>query len=268
MDAKSNRVRYSDIILPNVRKIFIPDPGYTMFEADLKGADAQVVAWEADDDDLKAAFRAGLDVHAKNAEDMLGSAFTSLTGHARDVKRQENKKAVHATNYLGSARTLAKSLGWTVHEADRFQKRWFDLHPGIKNNFHGRIKAALASTRTVYNIYGDRRYYFGRIDDCLSEAVAWVPQSTVAQTTYLGAFNLEARSWPDQLRPHPGPLTPSGLMLQVHDSIIFQFPTSSCPPLEELQKVLQVETPYPDPLIIPWDIKASAVSWGDMQPWK
>ena len=51
------------IRLPNVRKLFITDPGYVMYEADLKGADAQVVAWEAEDDDLKAAFRAGVDIH-------------------------------------------------------------------------------------------------------------------------------------------------------------------------------------------------------------
>lgn len=75
------------LVLPNVRKLFIPDPGYTIYEADLRGADAMVVAWEADDEDLKDAFRRGLDVHAKNAEDMLGSLFTHAVGHARDKIR-------------------------------------------------------------------------------------------------------------------------------------------------------------------------------------
>ena len=57
--------------LPNVRELFLPDPDHVMFECDLKGADAQVVAWEADDEDLKAAFRAGIDVHSKNAKDIF-----------------------------------------------------------------------------------------------------------------------------------------------------------------------------------------------------
>jgi len=261
---RRNEIRSDEIVLPNIRKIFAPDPGYVMIEGDLKGADAQVVAWEAEDEELKSAFRAGLDVHALNAETMLGSAFTRLTGHARDAKRQETKKAVHATNYLGSPSSLSKSLGWTNHEADRFQKRWFSLHPNIKTKFHERIRSSLARSRTVYNVYGDRRYYFGRIDDCLAEAVAWVPQSTVAQTTYMGAFNLESRYWPEQQRPGYFASDPAGLQLQVHDSILFQFPITGCPPAQEIQKVLRVVTPYADPLYIPWDLKASTQSWGDM----
>ena len=49
-----------NIILPNIRKFIVPDPGYLIVDADLSGADAQVVAWEADDADLKEAFRDGV----------------------------------------------------------------------------------------------------------------------------------------------------------------------------------------------------------------
>lgn len=75
--------------LPNIRKIFIPDPGYVVFDCDLAGADAQVVAWEADDEDLKRAFRAKLDVHAHNATAMWGDEFKRLPpdSHACYKKR-------------------------------------------------------------------------------------------------------------------------------------------------------------------------------------
>jgi hypothetical protein len=45
------------IDLPNVRKLFIPDPGKMIFDADLSGADLYVVVWEADDAGLKKALR-------------------------------------------------------------------------------------------------------------------------------------------------------------------------------------------------------------------
>lgn len=246
------------IVLPNVRKLFIPDPGMVLREADLAGADAQVVAWEADDDDLKAAFRARLNVHSKNAEDMWGTAFTGLGlgSHAYDEKRQECKKGVHATNYGGTARTLAITLGWTVHEADQFQKRWFSIHPKIPKNFHGRIRDTLNASRTVTNRFGFRRVFFDRIDDAFTEALAWVPQSTVALNTFHGAFQLEARYPHVQVR------------LNVHDSIVFQFPKDKCPSSTEINKTLEVVTPYPDPLIIPWDLKGSDKSWGDCQKMK
>lgn len=241
------------LVLPNVRKLFIPDPGYVLFEGDLAGADAQVVAWEAEDEDLKAAFRAGLDVHAKNAEDMFGAAFTKLQGHARDEKRQQNKRAVHATNYVGTARTLAITLGWTVHEADQFQKRWFSLHPGIQKNFHGKIRSALATSRTVVNKLGFRRVYFDRIEECLPEAVAWIPQSTVALVTYQGAFQLEEQFHECQI------------LLQCHDSLVFQFPLASCPAPLAIRTALANAIPYADPLTIQWGLSRSEKSWGDCQ---
>lgn len=248
------------IVLPNVRKLFIPDPGYVMFEADLKGADAQVVAWEAEDDDLKRAFRAGDDVHIKNAEDMWGSEFTRLPlgSHARDAKRQQNKVAVHLTNYGGTSRTLAITQGWTVHEADRFQRRWFSLHPGIRDIFQGRVRADLERSRTITNAFGFRRVYFDRIDACFGEALAWKPQSVVAINANRGLLQLEERYFPDAL-------SREGILLQNHDAGTFQFAPGRVPPVEEIQATLRVVTPYPDPLVIPWDLKRSTKSWGELE---
>lgn len=242
-------------IPPNVRKLFIPDPGYLMFEADLKGADAQVVAWEADDDDLKAAFRAGVDLHIKNATDMWGTAFTSLAegSHARDFKRQECKHTVHGINYGCSPRTTAIQRGWIVAEAERFHRRWFSLHPGIPNNFHGGTRRQLEADRTVWNKFGFRRVYFDRIDDCFTEALAWTPQSTVAINTYLGALALEQK-YPQV-----------EILLQDHDSLVFQIPIRSPIKAAEIQATLLVKTPYDDPLYIPWDLKVSDRSWGEME---
>lgn len=242
-----------DIILPNVRKLLIPDPGYRIYDADLSGADAQVVAWEAEDEDLKAAFRAGLDVHSKNAEDMWGSAFTQLEGVARRTKRQQNKVAVHLTNYGGTARALAMTQGWTMHESERFQKRWFTIHPKIKKNFHGRIEAQLRQNRTVKNKFGFHIVYFDRIDTVFGEALAWVPQSTVALTTYKGCFQLEAK--------YPQVET----LLQDHDNLVFQIPESKPVPDAEITATLAVPVPYDDPLTIPWGLSSSLESWGDCE---
>lgn len=238
------------VVLPNIRKIFIPDPGYTMFDCDLAGADAQVVAWECEDDDLKAAFRAGLDVHSKNAEDMWGTTFTKLQGSARKEKRQECKKGVHATNYLGSPPTLAKTLGWTIHQADQFQKRWFSLHPKIKQ-WHIRLQRTLDTTKTISNAFGYRRVYFDRPDKVLSQAVAWIPQSTVGLVSFFGALQLEAQApWVEML-------------LQNHDSVVFQVKKADAARYSEIRRGLTVPIPYPDPLTIQWGLSSSALSWGD-----
>lgn len=242
------------VILPNVRKIFIPDPGFTIFDCDLSGADAQVVAWEAGDDDLKAAFRAGLDVHAKNATDMWGASFTSLDpeSHAYYKKRQSNKHAVHGTNYGGSPTAVAKhpAINWTIHEADQFQKRWFSLHPKIKK-WHESVQRQLDTNKTVTNAFGYRRVFFDRPDAVFPEALAWVPQSTVALVSFYGAIQLEQR------------LSYVEMLLQNHDSVVFQVPSKHDTEYAEIRAGLRISIPYPDPLVIPWGLSKSTISWGD-----
>lgn len=256
------------LIIPNVRKFFLADPGYVMYEADLKGADGWVVAWEADDDDLKATFKSGVDVHAKNAEDMWGAEFTRLPegSHARDHKRQECKHTVHGVHYGCTPRATAIQRGWLIIEAERFHTRWFTLHPGVKT-YHDRVRACLAKDRTITNAFGFRRVFFDRIDACFTEALAWIPQSTVALNTYYGALQLEARYWPEQQADsyYPDPRNPEGMLLQTHDSVNFQFRASACPPPTEIRSTLSVKIPYPDPLYIPWDLKRSTKSWGEME---
>ena len=243
--------------LPNIKRIFIPDPGYTIFDADLSGADAQVVAWEADDDELKALFRSGANVHQHNAAAMFGDRWHSATGHHKSLGTPKGrlyydcKRAVHATNYVGSARTIAATLGWSVLEAEDFQRRWFRLHPGILD-WHERIKTDLRTTHTVRNRCGYHRTYFDRPDSVLPEAIAWIPQSTIAITCFRGALKLEAND-PDVQ-----------ILLQTHDSVTFQIPGEEFR-LDRIQAYLQNTIPYPDPLVIQWKIAMSTKSWGDCE---
>lgn len=238
------------IALPNIRKFFVPDPGMIIADVDLSGADAQVVAWEAEDEDLKAAFRRGLKVHAENAKLM----FEGLAGS--DGKKEpyysQCKQGVHATNYGASARTIAATLGWTVHRADGFQQKWFGAHPGIKS-WHERIEKQLYETRSVSNRFGYRIVYFDRVAGLLPEALAWIPQSTVALNCILGALNLDEQlPWCE-------------ILLQVHDSLVLQFPVSRLPQITEIRELLHITTPYDDPLEIPWSLSLSRTSWGDCQ---
>lgn len=240
------------ITLPNVRKLFTPDPGKMIGEADLAGADAQVVAWEAGDEKLKAAFRAGLKIHAVNAKDMFGDKAGS------DGKKEPYylyaKKGVHATNYGASARRVAEALGITLAEAEAFQRKWLDeKHPEIRE-WHKRIEHELQTKRFVINKFGFRRIYFDRIEGLLPEALAWVPQSTVAITINKGILNIHRN------------LPQVQTLLQVHDSHVFQYPKSEHPHiLDEIKKQHAIVIPYSDPLIIPVTIKTSEKSWGDCE---
>lgn len=227
---------------PNVRKWFVPDLGHTMFDVDLQQADAQIVAWEADDEELKAIFRdPNLDLHDENCRAIFGKY--SKRG------RQMAKAGVHATNYGSSARTMARHLGITVAMAEAFQRKWFDAHPNIKD-WHRRIEGQLMANRTVSNKFGFKIRYFGRVEQLLPEALAWIPQSTVGRIINEGLNNLE---------DHPTIIP----LIQVHDSIVGQFPNSFWPRRKEIRTALSITVPYDDPLVIGVDMDASRQSWGD-----
>lgn len=236
--------------LPNIRTLFLPDPGYWICDADLSGADAQVVAQEAQDEDLINAFKAGLKIHAYNAETMFGERYTLGSESQKKKFIADCKAGVHGCNYGEGVPTLAATAGWTRHEADQFRTRWFQIHPRIKE-WHRRVESDLRTTRTVGNKFGYRRVYFDRIDGILPQALAWIPQSTVALTCFRGMLNVKEKF---------GSRVP--LLLQVHDSAVFQVRASDLAILPEVMESLRNEIAYPGGLIIPWELKASPISWG------
>ena len=248
------------VALPSVRQMFVPDRGHILFDVDLSGADAQVVAWEADDPDLKSAFRSGVKIHEKNAIDIYGDTYCNAEGDRKVISTPRGrmydacKRRVHATNYGASARTLALNpdIGGSIRENERFQYTWFRLHPGIVA-WHKRIHTQLLQNRTIHNRFGYRIIYFDRPDGLLPQALAWIPQSTVAEVCFRGALQLEAAFPFVQL------------LLQVHDSLVFQIPKDQNGPatISRMKTALEVIVPYDDPLIIPWSFASSEKSWGE-----
>lgn len=253
----------SELALPNIRKLFIPDPGYVLFSADLAGAEAQVVAWDANDEDLKAAFRAGVNVHIKNARDVYSDKVQGWSDEA--IKATDHpggvyfvcKRCVHATHNGGLPKGLAIEIGITVAEAEAFQKNWFGLHPAIAVR-HEHIMDCLEGQvegnppRTIYNKFGYRVVFFDRMREVFTQALTWIQQSTVGLNCSKGGLQLNRTfSW-------------VWILLHTHDELVFQVPMCHSGKVEQFRRALEVPIPYDDPLIIPWSLKSSTVSWGDV----
>lgn len=257
---------------PNLRSMFVPDTGYSFFNGDLDRADLQVVAWEADDELLKAALRLGADIHLMNVFTLDGKEPPPLdelierhskTGHCactgtcywshrgpRNARREFAKSFVHGTDYGGKARTMAAATGWTIAETEKAQAIWFKAHPGILE-WQKRTEQQMIRFKMVENKFGYRWYIFDRLDTLLPEALAWIPQSTVSI--------IINRIW-QQMRAIPG----VQILLQTHDSLAGQVPSGEVEVLRPLMlNAAKVVVPYADPLIIPFSIGFSAKNWGD-----
>jgi len=244
----------SDLVLPNIRKIFIPDPGFTFFDTDLSKADLRIVAWEAEENEMKSMLKEGRDPYVETAREFYHDpTITKLKEDGTENHKYRMFKSFsHGSHYLGTPIGLSRRLGLTVHESEKTQKWYFDRYPAIRK-WQQKVIEQVKGKHYVENIFGYRRYYFDRIDDDLfRQAVAWIGQSTTAV--------LINRIWMNIWENYPH----IWVLMQVHDSLAGEFPThkkARC--LEELNKATQVILPYTDPLIIPVGIKTSEKSWGE-----
>jgi DNA polymerase I-like protein with 3'-5' exonuclease and polymerase domains len=245
--------------LPNIRKMFVPDYDHIIIEGDLEKADAQVVAWDAGDEPLKALFRRHGNLHKENALDIYGGPVIEPGKpgyHFWFSKYHRAKAGVHATDYGAKPKRLAEVLECSVADATTFQTNWFRKHPAIKR-WHEQTEMDLMLRRCVENRFGYKRHYFDRIEGLLPEALAWKGQSTVAIVINKIVVRLDTT------------IRQLELLLQVHDSFLGQvhkkyFCRSF---LEDITEASKIVVPYDDPLIIPCNLSYSPISWGDVKKW-
>lgn len=242
--------------LPPIRNLILPDPGWVLVDADFDRADAQIVAWSANEPKLKTIFQQGLDVHSDNAEWItLQSGIT--------VPRQKTKAAVHLLDYGGKDNTLAATLGVSKTSATAFRRYWLGRFPGIKR-WHEDTKTRLRLTHQLRNVWGFRRFYFERlnteaaVDQMLPQALAWLGQSGVAIAINHAMKQVRRAFQRSDVR----------LKLQVHDSLLLAVRQELCPAIfPDIIRAMRVRIPFDDPLYIPVSLKWSDRSWGHVQSW-
>lgn len=162
------------------------------------------------------------------------------------------KALCHGTNYLGTPDGIAPRIGLLVHECERIQKWYFGLAPEIKA-WQEEIKKQVTKRRYVQNVFGYRNYFFDKIEGTIfNQAVAWIPQSSVACLINRGYVNISNN------------LPEVEVLLQVHDSLAGQFQSVYGNwALRRIVEEAQIALPYPEPLVIPVGVVSSTKSWGE-----
>jgi hypothetical protein len=128
------------------------------------------------------------------------------------VRRNGKIYVTGNSNYLGQPRTMSKHAKVPVREVETFQRNYFSAFPCIPQ-YHQHVRDELRSTASLTTLFGRRRFFFGRDNDdaTIREAVAYCPQSMTADEIDTGILNLWRANRVQ-------------LLIQVHDSILFQYP--------------------------------------------
>lgn len=126
--------------------------------------------------------------------------------------RDGSKQLGHGSNYLGKPPTMSKHSKFPLNLVKAFQIQYFAAFPAIPG-YHEWVQQELIDTASLTTLFGRRRFFFGRPNDdaTLREAVAYSPQSMTGEEINKGILKL----WrANRIQ----------LLIQVHDSILFQFP--------------------------------------------
>jgi len=165
------------------------------------------------------------------------------------------KRLGHGTNFGGQPPTMAKHSKVAKHMIESFQRRYFAAFPVIRA-YHEWIGQQLRTKGYITTPFGRRRYFFDRADDPrgLLKAIAYSPQSMTAEEINIA-----------MLRIYRAGLYQ--LLVQVHDSILFQYPED-----KEDEYIPLIQECFDNPIIleggrpfcVPCDIK-TGWNWGDVK---
>jgi uracil-DNA glycosylase family 4 len=270
-----------------VRKVYVPDRGKRFCYADLERAESLVVAHITNDPLMLAHHAPGVDAHKA----LASLLFDKLIDDILEDERYLGKQTRHAGNYMEGHVTfqrnvnkLASKTGVSIElgEAKRFIDRYRDLHPFLKSWWTD-VKQQLWDTRTIINLVGRRRIFYGHVESSVPEAVAYNPQSTVGDVLNMAVLHLTSGDVAPYLRKlgledHYKTLieelrTLGGveMLLQVHDAIGFQYdPKHEDKILPLVSKLMSIPLTSPktyEDFTIPVEI-AIGTSWGEVKKWE
>lgn len=137
----------------DIRRGFIPRPGWTLMAADYSQIELRLLAHLSQDPAFVDAFRAGGDIHRQTAAIIFDVALEEVTGDMRARAKTIN----FATIYGQGAHALSRQLKIEHAEARQFIAKYFERFGGIRAYLDSSVEFA-RQHGYVTTLFGRRRY--------------------------------------------------------------------------------------------------------------
>jgi DNA polymerase-1 len=201
-----------------IRKGFVPDPGYVLLAVDYSQIELRILAHFSGDEPLVRAFREGIDVHRQTAAVVFEVPIDQVTAD----QRAQAKTINFATLYGQGPFALAQQLGISREDAKTFIAAYFERFKGVRG-YLDRMVATAHERGYVETLLGRRRF----IPELQSRN--WnirqfgerVAQNTPIQGT---AADLIKKAMIDVDRALEASDWGARLLLTVHDELLFEVP--------------------------------------------
>lgn len=237
-----------------IRAAFKPRQGWKFLACDYSQIELRLLAHYADDENLRAAFRRGEDIHRAVAAKVFHVAPEAVT----DEQRSRAKAVDFGILYGQGAHGLAEVLGIKRGEAKQIIDDFFAEMPGVAECREQILNTARANGY-VTTLKGRKRYIPEIHAAGFSERAAG--ERMAVNTVFQGsAADLikEAMNAIQRRLSDPAERWQAKMLLQIHDELLFEAPVDE---IERLKTLVVSTMESIEPLHVP--LKVSAAVGGD-----
>ena len=225
-----------------IRKMFIPKPGYVLVDADYSQIELRVLAHIAGDETMQNAFREGMDIHTVTASQVFAVPQEQVTALMRRHAKAVNFGIVYGISEF----SLAEDIGVSRYEAKDYIESYLANYRGVKA-YMGQVVADAREKGYTETLYGRKRYIpelkstnFNIKSGAERIALNTPIQGSAADLIKLAMIRVDralTENYPE-----------AKLILQVHDELIVECPESIAHQVAQLvssqmQQVAQLSVP-------------------------
>ena len=225
-----------------IRKMFVPRPGYVLVDADYSQIELRVLAHIAGDETMSNAFKSGMDIHTVTASQVFAVPAAEVTALMRRHAKAVNFGIVYGISEF----SLAEDIGVSRWEAKDYIESYLANYPGVRE-YMKKVVADARETGFTATMYGRKRYIpelkasnFNIRQGAERIALNTPIQGTAADLIKLAMIRVDAA-----LRAN---FPEAELLLQVHDELIVECPERIAPQVAELvsremERIAQLNVP-------------------------
>lgn len=225
-----------------IRKMFVPEPGCVLVDADYSQIELRVLAHIADDKAMQKAFCDRVDIHTATASQVFGVPVEEVT----PLQRRHAKAVNFGIVYGISEFSLAEDIGVSRYEAREYIDNYLATYSGVRA-YMKQVVADARETGYTQTLYGRRRYVPElkssnyNVRSAAERVTLNTPiQGTAADIIKLAMIRVEnalTESFPE-----------AKLLLQVHDELIVECPEEQAEAVaalvsREMEGVAQLKVP-------------------------
>jgi DNA polymerase-1 len=224
------------------RQAFIADNGSSLLAADYSQIELRVLAHLSRDPALVETFLKDRDIHAETARRVFGDEAAFFP----DELRRRAKVINFSIVYGAGAYSMARELGTTPAEAQKFIDRYFQEYPGVRDFLEGLVREA---TERGYaeTLFGRQRPVpeLRQDNKVAQQAGRRIALNTPIQGT---AADLMKKAMVEIWRALREKKLRTRMILQVHDELVFEVPNGERAAVEtlvrdKLENVLPLAVP-------------------------